>query len=107
MQRQTEIIPHSVDKQVLLKGKVINSPSCEITYPMAYKMKYDFNVPVVRQVALDNMSLRKGHSSQNLRTHVHIFSIVKNNQKYPNKMTVYSGGRFWNFLQSIKVASFI
>ena len=37
MQRQKEIIPHSVDKQVLLKGKVITPPSCEITYPIRGK----------------------------------------------------------------------
>ena len=32
---------------------------------MAYKMKYDLYVPVVQQVALDNMPLRNGHISQN------------------------------------------
>ena len=31
---------------------------------MAYEMKYDFYVPVVRQEALDNMPLRNSHSSQ-------------------------------------------
>ena len=69
-------------------------------------MKYDFYVQVVWQVALDNVPLRNGHSSQNLSVHI-MFSIVKNDQKYPNKMIVYSGGRFWNFLQGLKVASFI
>ena len=46
-------------------GKVINSPSYEITYIMAYKLKSDLYVPVVRQVALDNVPLRNEHSSQN------------------------------------------
>ena len=32
---------------------------------MAYKMKSDFYVPFVRQVALDNVPLKNGHSSQN------------------------------------------
>ena len=32
---------------------------------MAYKMKFDLYVPVVQQVALDNMPLRNGHISQN------------------------------------------
>ena len=60
-------------------------------------MKSDFYVPVVRQVSLDNAPLRNGNSSQNLT----------NDQKYPHKMIVCSGGRFWNFLQGFKVASFI
>ena len=29
-------------------------------------MKYDFDVPIVRQVALDNVPLRNDHSFQNL-----------------------------------------
>ena len=33
---------------------------------MADKMKHDFYVPVVRQMALDNVPLRNGHSSQNV-----------------------------------------
>ena len=65
MQRKKEIISHSVDKQVLLKGKSINSASREITYPMADKMKQHFYMSIVRQVALDNVSLRSGPSSQN------------------------------------------
>ena len=65
MPRQKEIVPHSVDKQVLLKGKVINPHSCEITYPMVDRMKRDFYVPVGRQVALDTVPLRNGSSSQN------------------------------------------
>ena len=32
---------------------------------MADKMKYDFYVPVVRQVALDNVPIRNDHSFQN------------------------------------------
>ena len=32
---------------------------------MAYKIKSDLYVPVVRQVALDDVPLRNGHSSQN------------------------------------------
>ena len=32
---------------------------------------------------------------------------VKNDQKCPNKMIVCSGGRFWNFIQGLKVTSFI
>ena len=44
------------------------------------------------------------YSSQNFG--VHIFK-VKNDQKYPNKMIVCSGGQFYNFIQGLKVASFI
>ena len=32
---------------------------------------------------------------------------MKNDQKNVNKMIVCSGGRFWNFIQGLKVASFM
>ena len=104
-----KIIPHSVDKQVLLKEKVINSPSCEITHPMANKMKHDIYVPAVRQLALDNVPLRNGPNSDNFgeeRMFI-FFSIVKNDQKCPNKMIVCRSRRFWNIIQGLKVASYI
>ena len=75
---------------------------------MEYKVKYDFYVPVVQQLALDKVPLRNGHSSQNFSEEpMFIFFIVKNDQKYPNKMIICSGGGFWNFLHGIKVASFV
>ena len=33
--------------------------------------------------------------------------FVKNDQKCPSKVIVCSGRRFWNFIQDLKVASFI
>ena len=79
MQREKDVITHSVDKQVLLKGKVINPPSSEITYPMADKMKHDFYVPVVLQLALNNVPLRNSASYQNFceEPMFIFFSIVK------------------------------
>ena len=72
------------------------------------EMKYDFYVPVVRQVAFDNVPHRNGHSSQNFSEELmFIFFIVNNDQKYPNKMIVCGGGRFLNFMQGFKVTSFI
>ena len=85
----------------------MNSPSCEIKYPMAYKMKYDSYVPVVRQVALNNVPLKNGHVVLKTLVKNPCSSIVKNDQQYPNKMIVCSGGRCWIFLQCFKVASFI
>ena len=43
--------------------------------PMADKMKHDFYVPVIQQVALNNVPFRYGHSSQNFGriSHVLIF----------------------------------
>ena len=69
---------------------------------MAYKMKYDFYVPSVRQVALDNVPL-----NTKVKNRCSYFSIVKNDQNYSNKMIVCSGGRFWSFLQGLKMARFI
>ena len=72
-------------------------------------MRYNFYVPVVQTVVLDNVPLRNGHSSQNFSEEPMFifFSIVNNDQNYPNKMIVCSAGRFSNFIQGIKVASFI
>ena len=92
----------NVDKHVLFKGKVITL--LHVKNYMADKIKHDFYVPVVRQVAL-----RNGHSTKNFsqeRTFIS-FSIVKNDQKYPNKMIVCSGGRLWYFIQGLNVSNFI
>ena len=63
--RGKKTIPHSVDKQVSLKGKIVNHPLLEIIYH-AGKMKCDFDVPAVGHVALDNVPLRNGATSPNL-----------------------------------------
>ena len=42
---------------------------------MADKMKHDFYVPVVRQVALDNVPLRNDPSSQNFGELMFIFFL--------------------------------
>ena len=55
-----------------------------------------FCVLVVRQVAPDNVPLRNGS-----------ISYIKKDKKYPNKMIDCSGERFWNFIQGLKVASFM
>ena len=62
---------------------------------MADKMKHDFHVLVVRQVALDNVPRRNGHSSQNFSEEpMFIFFIVKNDQKCPNETIDCKGGEF-------------
>ena len=60
-------------------------------------------------LSVDNVPLRNGPIFQNFggKAIVHIFSIVKNDQKCPNKMVVCNGGIFWNFIQFLKVASLI
>ena len=74
-----EIIPHSVDKQMLLKGK-----ACEITYPKAYKMKYERcrSITCHSEMAIVLKSLVKNPY------------IEKNDQEYPNEMIFCRGGRF-------------
>ena len=68
---------------------------------MADKMKH-FNVPVVRQVALDKVPLRNGPISQKFcEESIFLISIVNNDQKCPNGMIVCSAGRFWNFRQGL------
>ena len=75
---------------------------------MADKMKRDLYVLVVREVALDKVPLRNDPSSQNYgEKPMFMFFIVKNDQKCPNKMIACSIGRFYNFIQGLKVASFI
>ena len=56
---------------------------------MSEEMKHDFYVPVVRQMALDKVPLRSGSSSQNFgKEPMFIFSIVRYDQRRPNKMIV-------------------
>ena len=72
-------------------------------------MKHDLDIPDVRQVALDNMILEMSLILKTLvKNPCSYFNyIVKNDEKCPNEMIVCSGVRFWNFIQGIKVASYI
>ena len=76
---------------------------------MADRIKHDFYVPFVRQVALDKVPLRNGPCSQNFGEELMFifFSIVKKDQSCLDKMIDCSGGRFWNFIQDLKVARYI
>ena len=74
---------------------------------MADQMKHDFYVPVVQQVALNNVPLRNGPSSQNFGEEpMFNFFYIKSDQKCPNKMIACSGGRFWNFIQDLSSGQF-
>ena len=76
---------------------------------MSEKIKHDFYMRVIRQVALESVPLKNGSSSPNFGEEAIfiISSVVKNDHKCPNKMVVCSGGRFLNFIQGLKEASFI
>ena len=71
-------------------------------------MRQVFDVPVVRQLALDSVPLRNSTSSKNFYEEpMFIFFIVKKDQNYPNKMIDCNGRTFWNCIQGLKVAGFI
>ena len=62
-------------------------------------MKHVFIVPIVRQVALDDVPLRNGPSSQKFSEgHMFIFFTVKINHNYRNKMIDFTDRRLWNFI---------
>ena len=67
---------------------------------MADKMKHDFYVSVIRQVAREpyrsEMALFFKTVVKNLCSYC---SIVRHDRKYPNQMFDCSCGRFWNFIQ--------
>ena len=65
-------------------------------------------LPIIRQVALDNVPLRNGPSSQKFSDEpMFIFFTVKIDHNYPDKMIDFTDRRLWNFIQAPKVASFI
>ena len=59
-------------------------------------------------MVLDNVPLRNDPSSQNFGEEpMFIFFKLKNDQNCPNKIIDCSCGRYWNFIQGLKMASFI
>ena len=63
------------------------------------KIKYVFIVPIVRQVALDNVPLRNGPSSQSLVKNLcSYFFTVRIDHNYPNKMIDFTLTGSWNFI---------
>ena len=58
-----------------------------------------FIVLIVWQVALDNMPLRNGPSSQKFSERpMFIFFTVKIDHNYPNEMIDFTHRRLWNFI---------
>ena len=63
------------------------------------KIKRVFIVPIARQVALDNVPLRNGPSTQKFSEGLMlIFFTVKIDHNYPNKMIDFTDRRLWNFI---------
>ena len=63
------------------------------------KIKHVFIVPIVRQVALDNVPLRNDPSSQKFSEGpMFIFFTVKIDHNYPNKMIDFTDRRLLNFI---------
>ena len=63
------------------------------------KIKYVFIVPIVRQVALDNVPLRNGPSSQKFSEEpMFIFFTVRIDHNHPNKMIDFTVTGSWNFI---------
>ena len=63
------------------------------------KIKYVFIVPIVRQVALDNVPLRNGPSSQKFSEEpMFIFFTVRIDHNYPNNMIDFTVTGLWNFI---------
>ena len=69
---------------------------CEIILSLRDKIKHVFIVPIVRQVALDNVPLRNGPSSQKFgEGPMFIFLTVKIDHNYANKMVDFTDRRLW------------
>ena len=61
--------------------------------PLRDKIKYVFIVPIVRQVALDNVPLKS--LVKNLCSY---FFTVRIDHNYPNKMIDFTVTGLWNFI---------
>ena len=67
------------------------------------KIKHVSIVPIVWQVALDNVPLRNGLSSPKFSEGpMVIFFTVKIDHNYPNKMIDFTDKRLWNFYKPPK-----